>query len=80
MSLMREVRQCHCRICEGRETLASDYQLNSTDWNNCEEIKLMMKRRKWNWIGHSTRRTAGIYGSYHLIYRLVGTGLRGMTP
>ena len=52
---------------------------NKELWNTtkCEQMKPLIKRRKWNWIGHTLRRPAGDIAKTALDWNPQGTRKRG---
>ena len=44
---------------------------------NCEQMKAVIKRRKWNWIGHTVRRPVGDIAKTALDWNPQGTRKRG---
>ena len=70
------VNRCLRRILKIRwpETIRNEELWRRT---NCEQMKVVIKRRKWNWIGHTVRRPVGDIAKTALDWNPQGTRRRG---
>ena len=70
------VNRCLRRILKIRwpEIISNEELWNTT---KCEQMKPLIKRRKWNWIGHTLRRPAGDIAKTALDWNPQGTRKRG---